>query len=248
MENTRTYKSKDVEMLLAAKTVTQNLKENLTDLSLVRTNWTKDYVAALAAKIDHAIDHHLGIDKKKELREATGKLAAIQAPALRDLSFMKTQLKVDFAKEAKAITKKLGYDKTTLRKAQNSDQEALIQLLYAFKKGMTEDLKKQIVEKGNAPALIDRIIGYADQLKEANVTQEALKETTKIISAEAVKAFNNIYEEIIGICKIASNFYRYDALKKEQFTFNKVIANMNAKKKVKKKDEEKSEKDKKTTE
>jgi hypothetical protein len=31
-----------------------------------------------------------------------------RAPALRDLSFMKTQLEVDFGKEAKEIEKKLG--------------------------------------------------------------------------------------------------------------------------------------------
>jgi len=241
MANIRAYKSKDVEMLLAAKTIAQSLKENLTDLSVVRSNWTKDYAAALATKIDNAIDHYLGIDKKKELRDATSKLAAIQTPALRDLSFMKTQLKVDFGKQEKEIAKKLGYDKTLRRKVQNGSQEALIQLLYAFKKGMTDDLKKQIVKKGTNPALINRIIGYADQLKEANVTQESLKETTKIISAEAIKAFNDIYEEMIGICKIASNFYRYDALKKEQFTFRKVMNNMNAHRKIEKKDEEKSE-------
>ena len=240
MTNTRAYKSKDVEMLLAAKTIAQSLKENLTDLSIVRSNWTKDYTEKLAAKIDNAIDHYLGIDKKKELRDATSKLAAIQTPALRDVSFMKTQLKVDFGKQEKEIAKKLGYNKN-LRSIQNGNQEALIQILYAFKKGMTDDLKKQIVKKGTNPALINRIIGYADQLKEANVTQEALKETTKIISAEAIKAFNDIYEEMIGICKIASNFYRYDALKKEQFTFSKVIANMNAPRKIEGKDEETTE-------
>ena len=44
--------------------------------------------------------------------------------------------------------------------------------------------------------------------------------------------FNEIYNEIIGICKIASNFYQYDELKKDQFTFSKVVANMNATRKI----------------
>jgi hypothetical protein len=44
---------------------------------------------------------------------------------------------------------------------------------------------------------------YADQLKEANLTQETLKETCKEVSGEAVNIFNGIYDEIIGISKIA---------------------------------------------
>jgi hypothetical protein len=231
MANTRTYKVKDVEMLLASKTITQTLGDNLADLSIARSNWSETYVSELSTKIDDAIENYLGLDKKKELRDATGKLATIQVPALRDLSFLKTQLEVDFGNEAKEIKKKLGYDKN-LRNVQKGDQEALIQLLYTFKKGMTGDLKTSIVNKGTNVALIDRIIGYADQLKEANVTQETLKETSKEVSGEAVNIFNGIYDEIIGICKIAANYYQYDELKKDQFTFSKVVANMNATRKI----------------
>ncbi len=231
MAISRTYKVKDVEMLLASKTIAGTLNENLGDLSIARSNWNETYVSELSSKIDNAIDNYLGLDKKKELRDATAQLSSLQAPALRDLSFLKTQLEVDFGKEAKEIEKKLGYNKN-LRDVQKGDQEALIQLLYTFKKGMNDNLKNQIVEKGTNVALIDRIIGYADQLKEANVTQESLKETTKEVSDEAVTVFNEIYNEIIGICKIASNFYQYDTLKKEQFTFSKVVSNMNATRKI----------------
>jgi len=231
MATSRKFKVKDVEMLLASKTIAGTLGENLGDLSIARSNWNETYVSGLSTKIDKAIDDYLGLDKKKELRDATSSLAAIQAPALRDLSFMKTQIEVDFEKKAKDIIKKLGYDKN-LRNVQKGDQEALIQLLYAFKKGMNDNLKNQIVEKGTNPELVDRIIGYANQLKQANVTQETLKETTKEVSNEAVAIFNEIYDEIIGICKIASNFYQYDSLKKEQFTFSKVVSNMNATRKI----------------
>ena len=231
MSKTRKYNYKDVEMLLASKTISTSLSENLADLSMARTTWTSDYTTALATNIDDAIENFLGLDKKKTLREATSKLASLQTPAMRDLSFIKTQIKVDFGKEAKEILKNLGFDKH-LRDVQKGDQEALIQLLYAFKKGLSDELKTQITEKGTNPALIDRIIAYANRLKEANVSQESLKETTKVISEEAVQVFNSIYEEIVGICKIASSFYQYEPLKKEQFTFSKVIANMNAARKI----------------
>lgn len=231
MSKNRNYNFKDVDMLLASKTIAETLKQNLTDLSMARSTWTEDYATNLAAKIDDAIENYLGLDKKKELRDTTANLATIQAPAMRDLSFIKTQIEVDFGKEAKEIIKALGFDKS-LRSVQKGDQEALIELLYSFKKGLTDSLRIKIIDKGTNSLLIDRIIAYADQMKQANVSQETLKETTKAISEEALNVFNDIYNEIIGICKIASAFYLFDPLKKEQFTFTKVIKNMNSAKKV----------------
>lgn len=227
----RNYNYKDVDMLLASKTIVETLKANISDLSIARSTWTEEYATQLSAKIDDAIENYLGLDKKKELRDTTANLASIQAPAMRDLSFIKTQIEVDFGREAKEINKTLGFDKS-LRSAQKGDQEALIELLYRFKKGLSDNLKTQITEKGTNPELINRIVGYADQMKQTNIAQETLKETTKALSGEALAIFNEIYTEVIGICKIASNFYQFDQLKKEQFTFSKVVENMNAAKKV----------------
>lgn len=234
MAKNRNYSYKDVDMLVTSKTIVESLKSNLSDLSMARSNWNEEYANNLAAKIDDAIENYLGLDKKKELRNATANLSSIQTPAIRDLSFFKQQLQVDFAddkKKLKEMLKNLGFDKN-LRNVQHSDQEALIELLYAFKKGMTDSLKSEIVANGTNPELIERIIGYADQMKQANISQETQKEVSKAVSEEAKNAFNEIYDEIIGICKIASSFYQYDSLKKELFTFSKVLSNMNATRKV----------------
>lgn len=174
-------------MLLTSKTIVESFKLNLSELSLARSNWSEEYANNLAEKIDNAIENYLGLDKKKELRNATANLSSIQTPAIRDLSFLKKQLQVDFADDKaklKEMLKNLGFEKN-LRKVQNSDQEALIELLYAFKKGMNDSLKSEIVAKGTNPELIDRIINYADQMKQANVSQETQKETTKAVSEEA---------------------------------------------------------------
>jgi len=52
-------------MLLTSKTIVQSLTDNLTELSVVRSNLTEDYVTGLGVKIDDAIENHLGLDKKK---------------------------------------------------------------------------------------------------------------------------------------------------------------------------------------
>lgn len=230
----RNYNFKDVDMLLAAKTITESFKANLGELSVIRTNWNSEYANQLAGKIDDAIENQLGIDKKKELRSATSKLSAIQMPALRDVSFLKTQFEVDFSNDKtklKEILKQLGFN-DYLKQAQKKDQEALIQLLFKIKSNLTDSLRTEIISKGLSSELLDRIIGYAVQLKDANVSQETLKEGTKETSGEIAKIFNGIYDEVIGICKIATNYYAYDELKKELFTFSKVVSNMNAAKRI----------------
>lgn len=230
----RNYNFKDVDMLMAAKTVTESFKANIGELSVIRTNWNEEYANQIDGKIDDAIENYLGVDKKKELRSATSKLSAIQMPALRDVSFLKTQLEVDFSADKtklKEILKQLGFN-DYLKQAQKKDQEALIQLLFKIKSNLTDSMRSEIISKGLSSELLDRIIGYAGQLKDANVSQETFKEVTKETSGEIAEIFNRIYDEVIGICKIASNYYAYDELKKELFTFSKVVSNMNAAKRI----------------
>jgi hypothetical protein len=218
-------------MLLAAKTVLQSMMANLGDLSLARSNWNEAFVTGFIQRIDDAIENYLGLNKTQGLTEATGALTQIITPALRNLGLLKTQIQVDFSAKAEAILKQLGLNKDIHK----LNQEQLIEMLQAFKKGLTDQLKADISAKGTNPVLIDSIVGYAAQLQEANLSQEGLKSSTKEISQEAVDAFNAIYDEVIGICKIASKIYKDEPLKKEQFTFSKVVKKMGA---PKSKDEE----------
>ena len=234
MSNYRNYSCKDVDMLLSAKTIAENFKANLTVLASTRSDWTEPYVNDLISRIDKAIEIHLGIDAKKDLRNSTANLATIQIPAKRDVSFFKTQIDDDFRNDTSKrdeILKMLGFAKH-LRNVQKSNQEALIQLLYSFKTNMNESLKKEITAKGMNGSLIVNIISYADTFKQANISQESFKGSTKEISKEVSDSFNAIYDEIIGICKKASNYFHYEPLKIEQFTFSKVLTNLGATKKV----------------
>jgi hypothetical protein len=218
----RKYSYKDVAMLMASKTILQSMMANRSELSLTRSNWTEAFVTGLVQKIDNAIENYLGLNKTQDLSSATGALTQIITPALRNLGLLKTQIQVDFMGEAENIVKQLGLNKDIHKLS----QEQLIELLYAFKKGMTDQLKADIIARGTNPVLIDSIVGYAGQLQEANLSQEGLKSSTKEISQEAVDTFNAIYDEVMGICKIASKIYQDEPLKKEQFTFSKVVKKM----------------------
>lgn len=234
MAEKRNYSYSDVNMCLASRTIAGSLKTNIDELSEVRTNWTEDYATDLETRIDHTIETHLGIDPKKGLRDATHILSSLMEPAKINISSFKTHLdedyKADHARRTE-ILKNLGLTKN-LRAVQNGGQEALIELLYAFKNNMNDAMKLEITAKGMPPKFIDNIIGHADEIRDANVSQEGLKETTKEISSESIVVLNAIYDEVIGICRMASDHYKNNPLKKEQFTFSKVVANMSRRKKT----------------
>jgi gas vesicle protein len=228
MAQNRNYSYKDVDMLLTSKTIAGNFKSNIAESSAVRNDWTEEYATNLVSRIGQTIETHLGIDAKKDLRDATSGLSAIQVSAKRDLSFFKTQIDDDFKAQPATrdeILNTLGFSKH-LRGVQKGNQESLVQLLYVFKKNMTDSIRNQITAKGLSDTLIGNIIGYAMAFMEASSSQESLKLTTKEITKEVVDVFNGIYDEIIGICKKVSSYYQYDAVKKEQFTFSKVIGNL----------------------
>ena len=215
-------------MLMACKTIAESFKANISELSIARSDWSEQFATNLIARIDGAIETHLGIDARRDLRNATAVLTETLVHARRDTSFLKTQIEEDFRLEPlrrDEILRSLGFA-THHRAAQAKNQEAAIQLLYQFKTNLTPVIRQEIESKGISPDFIDRIIGYADTLREANVNQESLKGSTKEVSQEVVNTFNLIYYDIIGICKKASSYYRYDSLKREQFTFTKVLSNM----------------------
>jgi len=229
MSKNRNYSYKDIDMLIASKTAIESFKTNLTELSVVRSNWTLANANTLSDKIDDAIENKLGIDIKKDLRKASANLSALMIPATRDIAFFKVQIVEDFKNDKprqKEILKTLGFTQH-LENIQNNDQEALIQFLYTFKQNMDAPLQAEITAKGLNPLLITKISDYADTVKQADIIQENYKETTKEITDEIKQLFNEIYDEVIAICKTASKYYQYEPLKKAQFTFSKIVSNMN---------------------
>ena len=226
---TRNYSIKDVDMLVTAATVTESAIANKVVLQQKRSTWADPFFDNLKLKINTATQTYLGVDSAKEMRGATQAVLAIQKNAGKDLALCKVQVEEDFKSDKTRrteILKQLGFT-DFLKKVQNDDQEALIQLLYQFKKNLTTALKDEIVNKGTAKETLDTIVTYADALIAANVTQEGNKASRKTITAAGINAFNEIHGEVMSICRIAAKFFNDDAALKDQFSFSKVAKALN---------------------
>lgn len=229
MKITRGYNSKDVDMIIAADTIIDTAIANKTFLQGKRTTWADPYFANIKAQIQTTTQTYLGVDSAKELRQATQAVIAILQPALKDLAEVKIQIEEDFkstpVRQTEILTQ-LGFN-TYHKAAQKGDQEALINLLYQFKTNLLPALKTEITAKGTAATTLTTIIGYADALKAADVTQEGKKGARAVITDAAIIQFNDIYSKIISITKISAKFYKDNSALKDQFSFNKVAKKIN---------------------
>jgi hypothetical protein len=223
------YNCSDVEMLMTSQIIAESFTTNITFLSEARTDWTPEYAAGLKTRVSEGLEK-LGIDSKKDLRKATQVVNKIMDPAKKDLAFFKAQILDDFKAlpdRKDEILRTLGFT-DYLRKVQKRNQEALIQLLFAFKTNMTAELRTEIIGKGTKTTFIDKIVGYGVTLNNANVTQETFKGSSAEVTKEVRDALNAIYREIIGICKKAIKVYAGNPTKKNLFTFSKVLKQLGA--------------------
>ena len=233
MEITRNYKCKDVEMLITAATINDSAIKNKTFLQSKRANWADPFFEDFKDQIDQTIEDYLGLDSAKQLRDSTKIVLEIQANAMKDLAELKTQIDADFKanpSQRTEILTTLGFN-TYYTAVKNKDQEALVNLLFQFKTNLTPEVRTKIIDQGTAPATLDTIILYAEELKNANITQEGNKGARKEITAEAVTAFNAIYDKVINIAVISAKFYKDKPELKDQFSFTKVKNKLNLTKK-----------------
>ena len=226
----RIYKVKDVEMLIATATIIENAIANRTFLETKRSTWAGSFFDDLKAKIKTTTETYLGKDAAQQMRQSTQVVLGIQKQALTDLAEFKVQVEQDFKSnpiQKTEILTQLGIT-AYYKMAQKGDQEGLVNLLFQFKTNLNPTLSAEIVAKGTSQNTIDNIINCAEVLKNANIDQETFKGTRKEITDEAIKAFNEIYESVISVAKIANNFYKTDKVKQQQFSFAKVTATLNS--------------------
>lgn len=224
---------KTADFLLAARNITYAMRDHSEELKVLRKDFTSNYIDNLENEINKALSENLGVDSNNECTITLRAINSIRIPALRDMSFLKTQVETDFKKdkEFKKILGKLGVN-DHLQNAINGDREAFIELIHNFNESANK-YSKRIVEKGTNPVLIDRILNYS---KDIDLKTIRKKTKTKLkagdASAHSNEEIERIYDEINKVCKVAINYYQYDPLIRERFTINSVVRNISVAKKV----------------
>lgn len=222
------YKYEHIDMLLAASVVVQYFKQYVKELSYIRSYWTPEFADSLAMRIAKAMKDYLGVEYPVDLRKSIAKIVEISPTTRRDLAFVMRQIQELFSKEeSDAILNHLGYDRY-FEEVIEYDQESLVHLLLTFNSGMTPGLRRLITDHGINPPLIDRIHEHAGIFQFANQKHKQLKKEWHQPPEEAHDEFQNIYKEVMLICRIGAIFYQEEPDKRDLFIFAKVVHTINA--------------------
>jgi hypothetical protein len=228
MEQVRKFKCKAIELLIIGETIATVAATHVEALAKRRAAFTLAYFDELKTNIDKAYTDVLGVDNAQPMKDATQLLGSMMKPAKNDLVDFNKQLTFDFRKNAtrlKQLKDQLGFT-THYAKLKSGDQENFIQLLAKFKTNMLADTKTEILTQGTDANLIDRILGYANTLKNANVTQEVGKILRKELTQQDISTLNDLYDQLILINNIARRSNLSDTVKKT-FSFPALLKNLN---------------------
>jgi hypothetical protein len=84
---------------------------------------------------------------------------------------------------------------------------------------MGRELKEMLTSKTIPVALIDKILAYDSLLHEFRSCFDLINAST-LLSDEGKKVINAIFSEIKDICRVATAYYLFDPVKRDQFCFS----------------------------
>lgn len=230
------YPGTAVNFLLGAKVVGSIFHEYIAELASVNTTWTPEYSSGLKIRIDDIAGEYLGVSVRDKLYKLTGSLNQSIATVKDDMVTLRRNIESDFKKSAdyQTIKSDLGLTKSIY----DLNQSELIAALAKAKRSLTTDYITKITAKGMPVSLLERIIESASTIAEINNEQEALKSTLKDATGKMVTTLNELFTEIMKICKLAADFYKKDSTKKSMFTFTKIMSNLGVERAPRKKKEQ----------
>lgn len=215
-------------MLTAIATIVDHAIEKKEFLVSKRAVWADPYFPDLKNRIEKDVIEFLGINSVAELRSLTYKVTSARAEATNKIAELKVQIKEDFKNEKPIgdhILANLGLmSGGKMVRIRNLDYQNFNQLLKHVKSGLTQEVRKQIEDKGTAPALLDDIIRYADEFFQLNTLQEVQKSSRSSLANSAISELNNVYSEVISIAKIARTFLKgAPKAERDKFSFSAIL-------------------------
>ncbi|MFC4232402.1 hypothetical protein ACFOW1_10900 [Parasediminibacterium paludis] len=208
----RQFKGSVDEMITAISLLFAVVMEQKTKLEGEFPLWVPPFLVNIEQKITNSFKTFLGFDDAEALRKATMALHRIQVTALDDLTTLKKRL-TTFVKDKNTLTeylKTFGYDTYYDNAKNNESQSDLINLLFRINKKITPEVKADLLTKNINNDLLNRLVGYAETMNNANINQESFKFNKPNQTADHNIALNNLYNEAMDVVKLAADFFKKD--------------------------------------
>lgn len=234
----KSVKQSFVITLMACRIATEQLEKYIDELKQFADDWIPDYTTTFIDKIDDCLLNDLGLDKLKQLKDATISMNEVQKTIKKDISIFKTITTTRLTSEADTILSQLGYE-ATLANIHSNSQKEMIEFLKNFAKNIqNEALRNKLIDAKIAATFIDRIANYHNAFVLLEAKQEIEKGDKKIKTKEINNKILSIKNETQGFCDVAQTFFSDKPEIQQLFVFSKIVANMKGGNSTKQEEEE----------
>lgn len=226
----RLFKGTIDEMITALSLIFAVVMEHKTKVEAEFPLWAAPFLANIEKQLADGFKTFLGFDNAEALRKATLVLQGIQTTSLDDLTTLKTRL-TTFVKDKATLTeylKTFGYEDYYKEAKDNLSQSDLINLLFRINKKITPEVKADLLTKNINTELLDRLVGYADTLNNANITQESFKFTKPTETAEQNTALNALYTTVMDVVKPTADFFKKDKTISSRLSYSAALKQVKA--------------------
>src|SRR5690554_4887715 len=213
--------------ILACQKIAKAFKENIYELSSIWKDWDPEYAESFYEWIDNTIGkfytESLDSIEDPKYRDWHDVMAA----GLQSIKVLRASMKVDFKHNKpflKEIFSTLGYD-DYFSDAKNGDHMSLYKLLRTFTQNLDEETKQLLCRKGIPESLFNKVFETAAHIEEFKCCIDAL-ENENNLNTLGVKEVADIYEITQDICRIATAYYHFDPVLRDEFNFYKVMINL----------------------
>jgi len=213
--------------ILACQRIAKTFKENIYELSNLRSEWDPEYATSLNVWIDDTVEKNYADSQDALANERYRQWHEIMVAGLLHLKVLRASVKIDFKHDKeflKEFFQKTGYN-DYFSDAKNGDHLSLFKFLKTFAANLDEVTRQKIVEKGSLDSLFDKILTCANRVNEFEDCFIALEGDTDLDNYGR-KEVSRIYEAIQDICRIAIAYYQFDPIMRDKFNYYKVLVNL----------------------
>jgi hypothetical protein len=213
--------------ILTCRKIAQSFSENIYELSSVRRNWSPQYAENLKERIDRIMNQYFTHESLIDHLYMHSQFYELMIAALTDVSVFRAELKIDFKTDKAFLNQtfeNLGYV-DYFSDAKNGDLFSLYKMMSTFRRNMTPELQQIILARGIDKNLLGRMMTYKEKLVDLKNCFD-ISHGKDQLAADLKREINVIYSEVKDICRIANVYYEFDPVKREKFTFYRVMINL----------------------
>lgn len=222
----RLYSTSDIRMLTACDVIADHAIENITPLTAYNPDWTVKYFTEIKDDIALVLQNVFGVRSVTALAEITARLNKLQAQMLEHLTLLHRQINIAWRADPtrlRAILSALGFTTHWNGAKRKGSMTDLLTLLETTTKACTDALLAEFKSRMISSVSIDFIATNLQALYDLNVRQEGIKDSRKIITAEIIDRFNEIYTTTMFYAGTAQILFKSDPVRVKEFTFTHIV-------------------------